>query len=61
VNPVAKMNERAPITSDLQNTRVRLEPDLYERLRKIAEANERHVTQEIRLAVRKHVEDAESK
>jgi len=44
------------ITSDVQNIRVRLEPAQYEALRKIAERNERHITQEIRLAVRKHIE-----
>lgn len=44
------------ITSDLPNIRVRLEPDQFELLRKIAKLNERTMTQEIRLAVRNHLE-----
>lgn len=48
---------RPPADPDIY--RVRLDPELYERLRKIAEGNDRHITQEIRRAVRVYVEQVE--
>lgn len=44
------------ITSDNYNIRVRLEPEQLELLQALAVRNERKLTQEIRLAVRRHLE-----